>query len=61
VATRHAGLLQGIRDTGALPDDDALAAAVSAFHESFIATIDAGAVETVVVEEPVLETVEAGE
>jgi F-type H+/Na+-transporting ATPase subunit alpha len=62
VSTRHGGLLQGIRDTGALPDDNALASAVDAFHESFLATIDAGAVETVVVEaSTVPETEEAGE
>jgi F-type H+-transporting ATPase subunit alpha len=52
VATRHAGLLQGIRDTGALPDDNGLETAVDAFHESFLATLAAGAEETVVVEAP---------
>ena len=48
--TRHAGLLATIRDTGALPDDDSLAHAVDAFHDSFVAGLDSGATETVVVE-----------
>ena len=38
------------RDTGALPDDDSLANAVDAFHESFVASLDSGATETVVVQ-----------
>src|SRR4051794_10302965 len=50
VSTRHAGLLATIRDTGALPDDDSLANAVNAFHESFVAGLESGATETVVVE-----------
>jgi hypothetical protein len=50
VSTRHAGLLATIRDTGTLPDDDSLAKAVDAFHESFVATLEAGAEDTVVVE-----------
>jgi hypothetical protein len=45
VSTRHGGLLQGIRDTGALPDDNGLASAVDAFHESFLAGIDAAAAD----------------
>src|SRR5690348_663150 len=40
VQTRHAGLLATIRDTGKLPDDDSLAHAVNAFHESFLATLE---------------------
>jgi F-type H+-transporting ATPase subunit alpha len=55
VQTRHTGLLATIRDTGALPDDDALAHAVNAFHDSFIAGLDSGATETVVVEGSPLE------
>jgi F-type H+-transporting ATPase subunit alpha len=55
VQTRHAGLLATIRDTGALPDDDSLPRAVNAFQESFIASLDSGAAETVVVEGSPLE------
>jgi F-type H+-transporting ATPase subunit alpha len=52
VSTRHAGLLQGIRDTGALSDDDGLVSAVVAFHGSFVAGLaaaesDARVAETV--------------
>jgi F-type H+-transporting ATPase subunit alpha len=35
VRTRHGDLLRGIRESGALPDGDALEAAVSAMKESF--------------------------
>ncbi len=36
-STRYSGLLAEIRDTGALPGDDALSAAVNDFHASFVA------------------------
>ncbi|MFI5054667.1 MAG: F0F1 ATP synthase subunit alpha, partial [Acidimicrobiia bacterium] len=39
VSTRHAGMLQGIRDTGQLPDNDALATAVGEFHDFFLANL----------------------
>ena len=41
VSTRHAGMLQGIRDSGALPDNDGLKIAVDDFHENFVATLAA--------------------
>jgi F-type H+-transporting ATPase subunit alpha len=56
VSTRHAGLLQGIRDTGALPDDNGLASAVDAFHESFVAGIAAAASDASVAEAVAVET-----
>ena len=43
VSTRHAGMLQGIRDTGQLPENEALNAAVADFHDSFVASIAATA------------------
>jgi F-type H+-transporting ATPase subunit alpha len=41
--TRYAGLLAEIRDTGKIPEDDALANAVRDFHESFVASLQADA------------------
>jgi F-type H+-transporting ATPase subunit alpha len=38
-STRHASLLEGIRDTGKLPEGDDMANAVAQFTESFIATV----------------------
>ncbi|HEX9505627.1 MAG TPA: F0F1 ATP synthase subunit alpha, partial [Acidimicrobiia bacterium] len=40
VSTRHAGMLQGIRDTGQLPENDALKTAVDDFHSSFVAALE---------------------
>ncbi len=37
--TRYSGLLAEIRDTGALPEGDALSAAVSEFHTQFVASL----------------------
>ena len=44
-ATRYSGLLAEIRDTGALPGDDALTAAVHDFHTSFVAGLTDAASE----------------
>jgi F-type H+-transporting ATPase subunit alpha len=41
MSTRHAGMLQGIRDTGQLPENDGLRTAVEDFHDSFLAAIAA--------------------
>ena len=40
--TRHAGLLSAVRDTGALPEGDALEAAVAEFKASFTASLGDG-------------------
>jgi len=37
--SRHAGLLAEIRDSGALPEGDALESAVAEFKASFVATL----------------------
>ena len=37
--SRHAGLLAGVRDTGKLPEGDAVESAVSAFKTQFVATL----------------------
>jgi len=37
--SRHAGLLAEIRDSGSLPEGDALEAAVADFKASFVATL----------------------
>ena len=39
---RHAGLLSEVRDTGSLPEGEALESAVAGFKESFVASIEAG-------------------
>jgi F-type H+/Na+-transporting ATPase subunit alpha len=41
--TRYSGLLAEIRDTGRIPEDDALANAVRDFHETFVASLAADA------------------
>ncbi len=43
MSTRHAGMLQGIRDTGQLPENDGLKAAVADFHDSFLANLESSA------------------
>jgi F-type H+-transporting ATPase subunit alpha len=61
VSTRHAGMLQGIRDTGALPDDDALATVVSDFHDQFVANLAASDESAATAAAAVAANAEAGE
>src|SRR5204862_1653238 len=49
--TRYSGLLAEIRDTGKIPEDEALASAVRDFHDSFVASLAADA-ETAASEAP---------
>jgi F-type H+-transporting ATPase subunit alpha len=49
--TRYSGLLAEIRDTGRIPEDDALANAVRDFHETFVASLAAD-VDTAASEAP---------
>ena len=39
VQTRYSGLLGEIRESGQLPDGDALGAAVNEFHDQFVASL----------------------
>jgi F-type H+-transporting ATPase subunit alpha len=39
VQTRYSGLLGEIRESGQLPDGDALGAAVNEFHDQFVAAL----------------------
>jgi F-type H+-transporting ATPase subunit alpha len=45
--TRYSGLLAEIRDTGRIPEDDALENAVRDFHETFVASLEAESEESV--------------
>jgi F-type H+/Na+-transporting ATPase subunit alpha len=40
MSTRHSGMLQGIRDSGQLPENDGLKLAVDDFHDSFLPSIE---------------------